>query len=59
MITLSDEELDRLSRALFKEQERMLPEGETWEDQNVGDIAYWHNSVMAVLSELEKIMEDR
>ena len=56
---MTSEQLDRLARALFEEQERMLPEGIPWEDQTTGDVAYWRNSAAAVMREWEKIKNEQ
>jgi hypothetical protein len=45
-------DLDRLARVLYEEQERLLPEGDTWAEQNPGLRSYWRSCVKAILREL-------
>ena len=49
---LDDVEINLLAEALFDEQERMLPEGETWSDLSVADKSFWRNSALAVVHRL-------
>jgi hypothetical protein len=51
----SDAEIASLAKALFEEQERMLPEGETWEQVTVADRAFWENSALAVIREFRRL----
>jgi hypothetical protein len=53
--SVSDDELNELARALFEEDERMLPEGRTWETLDTSDIAFYRNGVAAVLSRLREL----
>jgi hypothetical protein len=52
---LSDVEIECLARALFEEQERLLPEGETWEEMDVCDRLFYQMSAEAVVIELKKL----
>jgi hypothetical protein len=54
-----DEILDRLGRAVFQEQERLLPEGQSWSEMDEGDRSFWRLTAHAVVSEMRKIVEDR
>ena len=49
---LDDVEINLLAEALFDEQERMLPEGETWSDLSEADKSFWRNSALAVVHRL-------
>jgi len=51
---LTDGDWERLARALFEAQERMLPEGETWDEIGHSGRAHYHNSVVAVMEEFDK-----
>jgi hypothetical protein len=48
-------EIECLARALFEEQERLLPEGETWEEMDVCDRLFYQMSAEAVVIELKKL----
>jgi hypothetical protein len=50
--------LDRLGRAAFEEQERMLPEGEKWADLDEGEKAFWRLTAHAVVFEMRRIVEE-
>ncbi len=54
-LDVTTDEFLLLARALFEEQERMLPEGERWEDFSENDKSYWTNSVKAVVAELRRL----
>lgn len=54
-LDVTTDEFLLLARALFLEQERMLPEGERWEDFSENDKSYWTNSAKAVVRELSKL----
>ena len=52
-VLVSDDALASLAQAVFQEQERMRPEGETWEGVvSNGERAYYENSALAVLRSL-------
>jgi hypothetical protein len=52
---LSEHDLDLLGRALFEEQERLLPEGETWDNQGDGERSFWRMSAEAVIKQLRQL----
>lgn len=54
----SDETIDELARVLFAEDERMLPEGRTWEGLDPSDRAFYRNGVRAVLRRLEALQRE-
>jgi hypothetical protein len=58
-LKLRDGELDKLAEAAFNEEERMLPEGETWADQDDGRRAYYRNLVIAVFREIRRLRANR
>jgi hypothetical protein len=58
-LTLTREDQMRLGRALFEAQERMMPEGEIWDDLSDGDKSFWFNSVGYVLHELKNLVTER
>jgi hypothetical protein len=45
---LNDDDLNELARALFEEDERMLPESRTWETLDNSDIAFYRNGVRSI-----------
>jgi hypothetical protein len=52
---LDDAEINLLAEALFDEQERMLPEGESWSDLSENDKSFWRNSALAVVHRLREM----
>lgn len=50
---LKEDDFEELAKALFEEQERMIPEGETWDE--IFDKAYYSNSVKAVFRRLKEL----
>lgn len=45
----------KLGRALFEKQERMLPEGEVWDELDDADRSFWISSAREVIQELKRI----
>jgi hypothetical protein len=52
---VSDEELVKLARTLFEVQERLLPDGQVWDDLSSGDREFWISSVEVVVREYQKL----
>jgi hypothetical protein len=52
---LSDVEMECLAKALFREQELLRPEGETWEEADDCDRIFYQMSAEAVIRELKKL----
>jgi hypothetical protein len=52
---LSERETEELARALFDEDERMLPEGRTWETLDNSDQAFYRNGARAVIRRLREL----
>lgn len=47
--------LDSLARSLFEEEEKLLPEGETWAELSETEKDFWRLAVKAVLRKLRDL----
>lgn len=54
---LSDDDLRRLARLLYEEEDRMLPDLESrkWPDLDCGEVAHYENCVKAVIRGLSAL----
>lgn len=59
VLKIGFQSVDRLGRALFEKQERMLPNDEVWEELSEADRSYWIVSATTILRELRKIAEEQ
>jgi hypothetical protein len=54
---LTEDDVEKLARALFEEDERMLPEGRTWETIDNSDRAFYRNGARVVVGKFLKLQE--
>lgn len=48
-LPISDEDFTKIAQAIFEEDERMLPEGRTWTNLDISDIAAYCNMAKAAI----------
>lgn len=58
VLKIAHASLPKLGRALFEYQERVLPEGETWDELDSGERRFWEMSAEAVLVQLRFTIEE-